>query len=220
MPVLPLYSRYMAATRRAAANKMPVVKISRRIALTIALVAGFSITAISYAPASAQETLDQGRQFGRVEDGPYAVALYGLPEQPTISKFGFTVTVASVKESALVDDATVEVVAIDPDGEPEWLSPALSFPPNPTSYVGNAPRPPNRAFTTSGDWLLEVRVDGAEGRSVVRFPITVTGSARRGTGGASAAFAIAIGVVLVGILLLAWRIRRAQRQRARPAGPS
>ena len=124
---------------------MPVVKISRRIALTLALIAGISITAISYAPASAQETRETGKLFGRGEDGPYAVALYGLPAQPIVSKFGFTVTVESLTESALVADAVVEVVAIDPDGEPEWLSPALSFPPNPTSYVGNAPRPPSPA---------------------------------------------------------------------------
>lgn len=198
---------------------MPVVIISRRIAFTLALIVGLSITAISYAPASAQETRDSGRLFGRVVDGPYAVALYGLPKQPSVSKFGFTVTVESLKLSALIDDATVEVVAIDPDGEPEWLSPALSFPPVPTSFVGNAPRPPTRAFTTSGEWLLEIRVDGAEGRSVVRFPITVTGSARRGTTGAGVMFAIAI-VAVVGIAaLLTWRIRRIQRQRAKPADP-
>ena len=199
---------------------MPVVKISRRIALTLALIAGISITAISYAPASAQETLETGKLFGRGEDGPYAVALYGLPAQPIVSKFGFTVTVESLTESALVADAVVEVVAIDPDGEPEWLSPALSFPPNPTSYVGNAPRPPARAFTTSGEWLLEVRVNGPEGRSVVRFPITVAGTARRGTGGASLAYGIAIGAVVAIAALLTWRIRRIQRQRTRPAGPS
>ncbi len=196
---------------------MPVVKISRRIALTLALIAGFSITAISYAPALAQETRENGRLFGRGEDGPYAVALYGLPEQPIVSKFGFTVTVESLTKSALVDDAIVEVVAIDPDGKPEWLSPALSFPPNPTSYVGNAPRPPTRAFTTSGEWLLEVRVDGVEGRSIVRFPITVAGTARRGTGGAGLVFAIAIGAVVGIAALLAWRIRRIQRQRNKPA---
>ncbi len=198
---------------------MPIVKISRRIAFTLVLIAGLSITAISYAPVSAQETRESGRLFGRVEDGPYAVALYGLPEQPSVSKFGFTVTVESLEESVLIDDATVDVVAIDPDGEPEWLSPALSFPPVSTSFVGNAPRPPTRAFTTSGEWLLEVRVDAAEGRSVVRFPITVTGSARRGTVGASVAFGLAIAAVVGMAALLTWRIRRIQRQRADPTGP-
>jgi hypothetical protein len=197
---------------------MPVVKISIRITFTLALIAGFSIAAISYAPASAQETRESGRQFGRAEDGPYAITLYGLPEQPLVSKFGFTVTVESLEQSAPVDDATVFVIAIDPDGEREWRSPALSFPPNPTSFVGNAPRPPSRAFTTSGDWLLEITVDGAEGRSVVRFPITVAGSARRGTGGAGVMFAIAIGAVVAIAALLTWRIRRIQRRRAKSAG--
>ena len=110
--------RCLVATQRGATNRMPVVKISRRIALTLALIASISITAISYAPASAQETRETGKLLGRGEDGPYAVALYGLPAQPIVSKFGFTVTVESLTESALVADAVVEVVAIDPDGEP------------------------------------------------------------------------------------------------------
>ncbi len=186
-------------------------------ALTLALAIGasISITALSYAPAAAQETFDSGRQFGTGQDGPYSVTLYGLPVQPTIAKFGFTVTIESIRDSALVSNVVVEVVAFDPNGEPEWLSPALSFPPVPTSYVGNAPRPPSRSFTESGNWLLEIRVDGPEGESVVGIPITVAGSARRGTGGAAAVFAIAILTIVVVATVLAFQIRRNLRRRAK-----
>ena len=210
----------MDANNQAAANTLTIVNKFRRSAtaltLAVAIGAGILITALSYAPAAAQETLDSGRQLGSGQDGPYSVTLYGLPVQPTISKFGFTVTVESLRDSALVSNVVVEVVAFDPNGEPEWLSPALSFPPVPTSYVGNAPRPPSRAFTEKGDWLLEIRVDGPEGESVVGIPITVAGSARRGTDGAAAVFAIAIGVIVVVATALAFRIRRIQRRRANP----
>ena len=210
----------MDANHQAAANTLTIVNKFRRsaTALTLALAIGASISimALSYAPAAAQETFDSGRQFGSGQDGPYLVTLYGLPVQPTIAKFGFTVTIESLKDSALVTNVVVEVVAFDPQGEPEWLSPALSFPPVPTSYVGNASRPPNRSFTQSGDWLLEIRVDGPEGESVVGIPITVAGAGRGDTGGAAAVFALALGAIVVVATALAFRIRRDLRRRAKP----
>jgi len=118
-----------------------------------------------------------------------------------------------------LSDVAVEIVAIDPDGNPEWLSPGLSYPPLPTSYVGNAPRPPSRSFSTPGNWLLEVRVDGREGRETARFSLDVIGSSRTGTNAAGWVFVIALGGVVLATAFVTWRIRRAQKARIAERSP-
>ena len=187
-----------------------------------ALVMAIATATLSYSVATAQETLDRGHLLGTQREGPYDISLYGLPDPPNIAKFAFTVNVKSVAEQRLLSDVAVEIVAIDPDGVPEWLSPALSYPPVPTSYVGNAPRPPNRSFSRPGNWLLEVRVDGQEGRETARYTFNVIGSSRTGTTAAGWAFVIALGGVLVAVSFVTWRIRRAQKARleSRASGSS
>jgi len=178
-----------------------------------AVVIAVAATTLSYSVATAQETLETGHHFGTLREGPYDISLYGLPDPPNIAKFAFTVTVSSVGEQRLLDDVAVEIVAIDPDGKPEWLSPALSYPPVPSSYVGNAPRPPNRSFSQPGNWLLEIRVDGPEGQETARFSLDVIGSSRTGTTAAGLAFVLAFVAVAIGLSFVTWRIRRAQKAR-------
>ena len=122
-------------------------------------------------------------------------------------------TVRSVETSSLISDVNVEVVAIDPDGEPEWLSPALSFPPNPTSCVGNAPRPPKRAFRGPGQYLLEVRVTDSDGVFMTRFMVEIGNARRRGAllGGAVLAGALG-GAIGIGTWV-ALQSKRARRWR-------
>ncbi len=185
-----------------------------------AIVIAIATATLSYSVATAQETLDRGHHFGTLREGPYDISLYGLPDPPNIGKFAFTVNVRSVAEQRLLSDVAVEIIAIDPDGVPEWLSPALSYPPVPTSYGGNAPRPPNRSFSRPGNWLLEVRVDGEGGRETARFTFNVIGSSRTGTTAAGWAFVLALSGVLIGTAFLTWRIRKAQkaREQARASG--
>ena len=178
-----------------------------------ALVMTTVTAALSYSVATAQETLDRGHHFGTLREGPYDISLYGLPDPPNIAKFAFTVNVRSVANQRLLSDVAVEIVAIDPDGVPEWLSPGLSYLEVPTSYVGNAPRPPNRSFSRPGNWLLEVRVDGEEGRETARFNLDVIGSSRTGTTAAGWMFVIALGGVTGVTAFVTWRIRRAQKAR-------
>ena len=178
-----------------------------------AIVIATVTAALSYSVATAQETLDRGHHFGTLREGPYDISLYGLPDPPNIAKFAFTVNVRSVADQRLLSNVAVEIIAIDPDGVLEWLSPGLSYPDVPTSYVGNAPRPPNRSFSRPGNWLLEVRVDGEEGREAARFSLDVIGSSRTGTTAAGWAYVTALGAVLAATAFVTWRIRRAQKAR-------
>ena len=184
------------------------------IKLGIAAIVIATVTAaLSYSAATAQETLERGHHFGTLRAGPYDISLYGLPDPPNIAKFAFTVNVWSVADQLLLSDVAVEIIAISPDGVLEWLSPGLSYPEVPTSYVGNAPRPPNRSFSRAGNWLLEVRVDGEEGRQTARFSLDVIGSTRTGTTAAGWMFVFALGSVLAAAAFVTWRIRLAQKAR-------
>ncbi len=166
-----------------------------------------AMLAVTFAPAAAQESRERGAEVVRERDGPYIVAMRVLPETPHVGRLNFTVTVESVAGSELVQGAKVEVVATDPDGDPDWLSPAIAFPLNPTSYVGNG------EFAQLGEWRMEVRVSGPEGESTIEFPLKVRALARSGKTAGALAFAGALLVAASGAAWLVLSIRRSQRRR-------
>lgn len=172
-----------------------------------------TVSGLSYARVHAQESRERGRVLGAADSGPYRITLIGLPEVPTISQFNFTVTVELIDRNELLEGVEVEVVAYNPSGEPEWLSPALSFGANPTSHVGNAPRPPKPAFSEPGAWTLEVRVDGPDGPASLAVPIAVEGRAHSGGRSAGLLFVFAFAGIAGTAGVLTYRIRRAQRRR-------
>ena len=171
------------------------------------------VSAVSYSPVYAQESRERGRVLGVADSGPYRITLTGLPEVPTISQFNFTVTVESIDRNELLEGVDVDVVAYTPSGEPEWLSPALSFDANPTSHVGNAPQPPKPAFSEPGAWTLEVRVNGPDGQASITVPITVEGRSRSGSRGAGWVFVFAFAAIFSVSGVLTYRIRRVQQRR-------
>ena len=161
-------------------------------------------------PAHAQESRQRGVELVRTRDGPYVVAMRSLPETTRVGRINFTVTVESVALSALIEDARVELVATNPEGEPDWLSPAIPFARNPTSYVGNG------EFGAPGTWGIEIRVEGPEGLAVVSFPLQVNALARSNTLGGAIALAAAMGAAVAGAAWVVYSIRRAQRRRQAP----
>ena len=165
------------------------------------------IFALSPARAAAKESRERGLEVVRKQNGPYVVAIRILPEVPRLGSVNFTVTVESVSGSALVEGADVEVVATNPDGEPDWLSPAISFPRNPTSYVGDG------QFEQSGTWKIEVRVSGPEGEATVEFQLEVRPLGRSRITGGSVALAIALLAAAGGATWVVLSIRRSQRRR-------
>lgn len=165
------------------------------------------VSALSPARSAAQESRERGLEVVSKQDGPYIVAVRILPEVPRVGSVNFTVTVESVAGSVLVEEADVEVVATNPDGEPDWLSPAISFPRSPTSYVGNG------LFKQSGTWKIEVRVSGPEGEAAIEFQLEVRPLGRSRTAGGSVALAIALLAVVGGATWVILSIRRSQRRR-------
>lgn len=176
----------------------------------VAPVAAFILMA---GPALAQESRERGAELIREQDGPYLVAMRALPATARVGKINFTVTIESVAHSALVEDAQVEVVATNPEGDPDWLSPGISFAQNPTSYVGNG------EFGAPGTWLLEIRVEGPEGLAVVSFPLEVNALARSNTISGAVALAVAIAVAAAGAAWVFYSSRRARRRRRRSLPP-
>ncbi len=176
----------------------------------ITFVAPVAAFAFATAPALAQESRERGAELVREQDGPYVVAMLALPATARVGRINFTVTVESVTRSALVEDAQVEVVATNPEGDPDWLSPAISFTQNPTSYVGNG------EFDTPGTWGIEIRVEGPEGLALLSFPLEVNALARSNTIGGAIALAVALAVAVAGAAWIAYSIRRAQRRRQAP----
>jgi hypothetical protein len=177
-----------------------------------------TLSALSYAPVHAQESRERGSVLAAADSGPYTITLMGLPDVPTISQFNFTVTIESIERNELLEGLDVEVVAYTPTGEPEWRSPALSFGANPTSHVGNAPRPPKPAFSEPGAWTLEVRVDGPDGPASLAVPIEVEGRAHSGGRGAGLLFAFAFAGIVGVAVVLTYRIRRMQQRRSERSG--
>ncbi len=166
------------------------------------------IAGLSYAPATAQESLERGAEVLRERDGPYLVSLHALPAKPKVGSINFTVTVESIARSTAVEHAAVVVTAIDPDGEPDWHSPAISFLENPTSYVGNG------EFARPGAWRLEVHVSGEEGEALVQGVVNVLPLGRSNTLGGAIALAVSVSAAIGVGGWIALSIRRSQRRRA------
>lgn len=179
--------------------KQPI-KMAALILTVSALLAATEIS------AWAQESRERGALVGSAASGPYVVTLRGLPEQPRVGTFNFTVTLETLDTGDLVQEAEVDVIAITPGGEREWLSPALPFPTNASSFVGNG------EFESAGEWTMEVQARGSRGESLVQFPLEVEGLARGGGISAGIVFAVAISVIVLGAAWLVLRARRAQRR--------
>lgn len=169
--------------------------------------------ALTTGPALAQESRERGAELVREQDGPYVVTMLALPATARVGRINFTITVESVTRSSLVEDAQVEVIATNPGADPDWLSPAISFTQNPTSYVGNG------EFEAPGMWGIEIRVEGPEGRAIVSFPLEVNALARSNTIGGAIALAAALAVAVAGAAWVVYAIRRAQRRRQDPPSP-
>jgi len=156
---------------------------------------------------SAQESFTRGAAFVSQQDGPYIVTMHALPRKARVGIINFTIRVKSVNDLTLIENAEVEVVATNPNGEPDWLSPAISFADNPTSYVGNG------EFDKQGLWQIEIRVSGTEGTSAVNFPIEVKKLTRSNTTGGAIALVGAVAATLIGTAWIIFSSRRIQRNR-------
>lgn len=129
---------------------------------------GFFFAALTNLPAAQVTPNNDALEVFRGRQGPYEIAVSVQPEQPTVGTVHFSVTLLDAETSQPIQDAQVVVVAIAPQGEPRYGSPALNSPAVPSSYIGNI------TFYSPGQWNVEVRVQtAAQGEAEVSFPLDI-----------------------------------------------
>ena len=104
-------------------------------------------------PATDAFAQSEAFELFRGRSGPYEVSIGIQPDKPTIGIVQFSVVVVDLETSQPVENASVMIVANNPEGEPTFQSPALNHPREPEFYVGNI------NFRSPGQWSLLVRIN-------------------------------------------------------------
>ncbi len=153
--------------------------------------------------AGAQEL---SNQLLREVDGPYDITVVAKPTTP-VAGFGsrYSVRVLDGVAKTPVTDVTVTLLATRPNGEDAGDIGLPQRPDSPELYEALV------RLRNSGRWLYTIVVEGPQGLGTVQGVIDVSEARSAGLGG-TIAWAVAMAILVTGVLLFWRRISR------RPSG--
>ncbi len=159
-------------------------------------------------PGERISVFDKPLQLHRGPAGPYEIIITVQPHKPKVGTVHFGVTIHDPATQALVENASVLIVAYNPEGEPTYQTPALNDPATPIHYKGNI------IFRSAGQWSLLTKIETAEhGLVTATTPINIAEAASVPSVEGMLMLALVTLAILGGSAYVIYSIRRAQRAR-------